>query len=79
MIYGKKNNITTDLKIAIGVKDGKVIGGPVDSIKAQTKDYIILIEGNKKASDIARRIKRKIGGEIDDIIRMLPSGGCELA
>jgi predicted ribosome quality control (RQC) complex YloA/Tae2 family protein len=76
MIYGKKNNLSSDLKIAIGLKDGKVIGGPVDAIKAQTKDFVVLVPGKDKASAAAKKIQKKIkGGEVDDVIRMLPSGG----
>ena len=80
MVYGKKNVLTAECRMAIGIKDGQIIGGPVDSIKAQTKDFVMVIQGNQKASDTARKIKAKLkGGEIDDIIRMLPTGGCKLA
>jgi len=35
--------------------------------------------GNAKASDTAKKIKKKLNsGELDDIIRMLPSGGCKI-
>ena len=33
MIYGKKNLVTTDIQLAIGIKNNKIIGGPVNSIK----------------------------------------------
>jgi predicted ribosome quality control (RQC) complex YloA/Tae2 family protein len=80
MIYGKKNLVGVDLKLASGIKDGKIIGGPVDAIKSQTKDFVIINQGTDKASDIAKKIKKRLGaGELDDIIRMLPSGTCSIA
>jgi predicted ribosome quality control (RQC) complex YloA/Tae2 family protein len=75
MIRGKKNFINADLKIAIGIKEEKIIGGPVDSVKKNAEKYIILIPGKDKASDTAKKIKNQIAGELDDIIRFLPSGG----
>jgi len=77
MIYGKKNHLTAELKLAIGLKNGNVIGGPVDAIASQTDNFMIVSQGSEKASDAAKQIKKKLGGgEIDDIIRMLPAGGC---
>ncbi|MEA3430590.1 MAG: NFACT RNA binding domain-containing protein [Nanoarchaeota archaeon] len=78
MIYGKKNLMTAKLEIAIGNKDGKIIGGPVEAIKAQTKDYVRVTQGKGKTSDIAKKIKKKIGGDLDEIVRFLPAGGCEI-
>ncbi|MBR9691502.1 DUF814 domain-containing protein [Candidatus Woesearchaeota archaeon] len=79
MIYGKKNILTAELKLAIGLKDDVTIGGPVDSIKSQTDNFVIIIQGNKKASDTAKKIKKQLkGGSMDDIIRMLPAGGCKI-
>lgn len=80
MIYGKKNTLTAECKLAIGLKDDVIIGGPVDSIRAHTNNFMIINQGNNKASDTAKKIKKKLkGGEIDDIIRMLPAGGCKIA
>jgi len=78
MIRGKKNFIRIGLELAIGIKDGQIIGGPVDSIKKNAEKYVVIAPGKEKASDAAKKIKQKIGGEIDDIIRFLPSGGVKL-
>jgi predicted ribosome quality control (RQC) complex YloA/Tae2 family protein len=78
MIYGKKNALEAELRLAVGLKDGVVVGGPVDSVMAQTDNFVVIAQGNEKASDTAKKIKKKLnGGEIDDIIRMLPAGGCK--
>ncbi|MBW2996631.1 DUF814 domain-containing protein [Candidatus Woesearchaeota archaeon] len=79
MIYGKKSTLVAELRLAIGLKDNQIIGGPIDSIRAQTDNFVIILQGNQKASDTAKKIKKKLkNGNIDDIIRMLPAGGCKI-
>jgi predicted ribosome quality control (RQC) complex YloA/Tae2 family protein len=79
MIRGKKNFMNADLKLAIGTKEEKIIGGPVNAIKKHAEKYILITSGKEKASDIAKKIKAKLGGEADDIIRSLPSGGFSIS
>lgn len=79
MIYGKKNIMTAELKIAIGLKDDKVMAGPVDAIKKHCKDFVTIVQGTEKTSDTAKKVKKRInGGDLDDIIRLLPTGGCKI-
>ncbi len=76
MIYGKKNYLKSELKIAVGVKDSRIIAGPVNAVKANAEKFTIIEQGREKASALAKKIQKKLGaGEIDDIIRMLPTGG----
>ena len=49
-----------------------------DTIEKQTKDYIIVRQGRDKTSDVAKLFRKKFGGHLDDIIRMLPSGGLSI-
>ena len=79
MVRGKTTYVKLEkMEIAIGVKDGKVISGPLSAIEKQTKDYMIIIQGKEKSSDVAKLFRKKFGGELDDIIRMLPSGGLKI-
>ncbi|RMF55014.1 DUF814 domain-containing protein [Candidatus Woesearchaeota archaeon] len=78
MIKGKTTYIRPEIKLAIGEKNGEIIGGPVDSIKKQTKNFVVIVQGAKKPSEVAKKIRAKLGGDIDEIIRMLPAGGCEI-
>jgi len=79
MIYGKKSLLSAALRLAIGLKDGVIIGGPVSAIKESTTNYVEIIQGNEKASDTAKKIRKKLkGGDLDEIIRMLPAGGCKI-
>ncbi|MDP3765627.1 MAG: NFACT RNA binding domain-containing protein [Nanoarchaeota archaeon] len=76
MIYGKTNYINNKVNLAIGLtKQQQVMGGPFDAVKANCEKYVVLEQGNEKASTIAKNIQHKIGCSIDEIIRALPSGG----
>ena len=75
MIYGKTNYSENKINLAIGITpEGKIMSGPVESVKAHCGKFVELIPGNEKVSAVAKLIKHKIGGEIDDIIRALPGG-----
>ncbi len=79
MIRGKTTYIPTKISFAIGItKEGLVMGGPLDAIKANCERYIEIEQGKDKTSDIAKKVKAKIGGEIDDIIASLPAGGVQI-
>ena len=79
MIRGKTLYIDNKINCAIGItKDNKIMAGPEIAIKTHCKDYLKVKQGDNKPSDIAKKIKSKIGGELDDIIRALPSGGIDL-
>jgi len=78
MIYGKTNYIENEMRIAIGEKENRIIGGPVDAIKAQTNKFVEIVKGKEKPSDIAKKIRKRLGGELDEIIRFLPSGGGQI-
>ena len=75
MIYGKTNYLHPNLGIAIGNLDGEIIYGPVDSVKKRCRKYVVVKQGNKKKSDLAKEIKKLIGGNLDDIISCLPGDG----
>ncbi|MFP4403093.1 MAG: NFACT RNA binding domain-containing protein [Nanoarchaeota archaeon] len=75
MIKGKTTYIKPTIEIAICIFNEKVMCGPTNSIKKHSKNYIILIQGDKKPSDIAKEINKKIKiNDLDEIIRVLPSG-----
>ena len=57
-------------------KDGKVMSGPVEAVKAHCERYVEIKQGREKASSVAKYIQKNIGGTLDEIIAVLPSGGC---
>jgi predicted ribosome quality control (RQC) complex YloA/Tae2 family protein len=81
MIYGKTSYIRPEMKCAIGIKDGAVIGGPVNAIKAYAEKFVIIVQGEDKPSDIAKLVKKMLGAgslDLDEIIRFLPPGNCRV-
>ncbi len=94
IIRGKTNYMQPELKLAISVgkKDdkndtenkiaGKIIAGPIAAVKKNAdKDakVLLIIQGNEKPSDIAKFVQKKLGaGSPDEIIAMLPTGGCKV-
>ncbi len=79
MIHGKREYFAPKLEIAIGItKENKIIGGPLSAIKKHSEKYVVVVPGKYKKSDISKKIKKKIGGTLDEISRFLPSGGCEI-
>ncbi len=62
MIYGKKNIIKVPLELAFGYdeKNKEIIYGPLTKVIKITKHYAVVIPGDKKASEIIKKIKLKI-------------------
>ncbi len=76
MIYGKKNYLRPEMKLSIGIKNGKIIGGPTKAIKKNSEKYVTIVQGDLKSSDIAKKIKNILGKDIniEDIQKFLPTG-----
>jgi predicted ribosome quality control (RQC) complex YloA/Tae2 family protein len=76
MINGKRNYVDTTLNIAI-CNVGRIMSGPLTAVKKQCVDkelkYVEIIQGQDKLSDVAKKVQRIIGGELDEIVRSLPS------
>lgn len=78
VIYGKMHYVAYDMRFALGIKGGKIIGGPYNAIAAAEK-FLEIVPGEEKPSDVAKEIRKIFGvGTLDEIIRMLPSGGCKI-
>ncbi len=77
MIYGKANHIENQVNLAVGtLEDGRVMAGPISSVRKHCTTVIELIQGDEKSSDIAKLIQKKLkAGTLDEIIRALPAGG----
>lgn len=75
MIYGKKNFVKNiQLEMAMGVKNEELLAGPVSAVQARADVSVLLIPGDTKSSDLAKKIQKKLGGDLDEIIRFLPAG-----
>ncbi len=78
MVKGKTNYLHPMLEIAVGIKENRIIGGPINAIKVNSEKFIIIKQGKEKTSEIAKKIKKIIGGSIDEITLFIPAGGSRI-
>ena len=86
VIRGHRNYIRgARVKLAIGIVDyeGKrILAGPIEALEAHCENYVVLKPGFTKKEAIAKKILHKINEDdlltLDDIIRVLPSGKCDI-
>ncbi|MBR9681142.1 MAG: DUF814 domain-containing protein [Candidatus Altiarchaeota archaeon] len=74
MVYGKKSWEKVELKSAIGVKDGRVAGGPLSAIKTWATKLLVIEPGDKKPGEIVKRSSKILGVHTDEIQRAIPAG-----
>jgi predicted ribosome quality control (RQC) complex YloA/Tae2 family protein len=79
MIRGKTTYHKPLLKVAIGIdREGRAMGGPPAAIMAHCAAAYELLQGNEKASSVAKELQRLLGGKLDELLAALPPGGCRL-
>lgn len=85
MIYGKKNFVSSLLKISIGImKDGRIMAAPEEAVKKHCVAHVNIRQGSVKKSDCAKKIKKiledksKIRINLDDVMAAMPPGDCEV-
>ena len=86
VIRGHRNYIRgARVKLAIGIVDyeGKrIMAGPIEALEAHCENFVVLKPGFTKKEAIAKKIINRINEDdlltLDDIIRVLPSGKCDI-
>lgn len=86
IIRGNRNYVRgAKVQIAIGIVDyeGKrIMAGPVEALEAHCENFVVLKPGYTKKEAIAKKILHKINEDqllnIDDIVRVLPAGKCDI-
>ena len=86
VIRGHRNYIRgARVKLAVGIVDyeGKrIMAGPIDALEAHCENFVVLKPGFTKKEAIAKKIIKIINEDdlltLDDIIRVLPSGKCDI-
>jgi len=86
VIRGHRNYIRgARVKLAIGIVDyeGKrIMAGPIEAVEAHCENYVVIKPGFTKKEAIAKKIIGRINEDdlltLDDIIRVLPSGKCDI-
>ena len=86
VIRGHRNYIRgARVKLGVGIVDyeGKrIMAGPIDALEAHCENFVVLKPGFTKKEAIAKKILNRINEDdlltLDDIIRVLPSGKCDI-
>ncbi len=86
VIRGHRNFIRgARVKLAIGIVDyeGKrIMAGPIEALETHCDNYVVIKPGFTKKEAIAKKIINRINEDelltLDDIIRVLPSGKCDI-
>ncbi|MBW2998920.1 DUF814 domain-containing protein [Candidatus Woesearchaeota archaeon] len=80
MIYGTTKYVDNNVDLCVcKLTDGSLMAGPENAVRAKSEKYIKLIQGREKASAVAKVIKKELEyNDLDDIIRILPSGGFKI-
>ncbi|WP_462315680.1 ribosome rescue protein RqcH [Methanobrevibacter sp.] len=86
VIRGHRNYIRgARVKLAIGIVDyeGKrIMAGPIEALEKHCENYVVIKPGFTKKEAIAKKIIHKINEDdlltLDDIIRVLPAGKCDI-
>jgi len=87
VIRGRKNFIrNVPVLIAIGIvdydNDKRIMAGPVQCVEQMSENFVIVKPGFTKKERISKEILNKIDKNkvfgVDDIVRNLPSGKCDL-
>jgi hypothetical protein len=89
VVRGRRNTYAARPELGVGVVDaegsegnlpeaGMVMGGPLKAIEKHCQKHVTIRQGDEKPSDVAKRIAKIIGAQIDDVLRVLPSGGIRI-
>ncbi|MBI5389156.1 DUF814 domain-containing protein [Candidatus Woesearchaeota archaeon] len=79
MIRGKTHYAKNRANLALGIFHDAIMAGPQTAITKHCSQYLVVVQGDDKPSDVAKKIKAKLGfSDLDEIIRALPAGGAAL-
>lgn len=86
IIRGSRNYVRgATVSIAVGIVDymgPRIMAGPVESLKKYTSNYVTIKPGYTKKEATAREILKRIDEDkimsLEDVVRVLPSGKCDI-
>ena len=79
MISGKRAFYKGMCKVAVGkLSDDRIMCGPESAVKMHCKEYALVLQGRDKPSDCAKKMARKLHADIDEVLRVLPAGTCQV-
>ncbi len=78
MVHGKRTYFKPTIGLAVGMYEGKIMIAPESTIKRHCEKYFKVVLGNDKKSYVAKKIRKVIGGELDEIMQALPPGEAKI-
>ena len=87
VIRGKTSYIPVDLHLAVGIVTSDepfLLSGPVASVEKWCAKRVRVEQGREKTSQVAKDIRStlrketELDADLDELVRMLPSGGCQV-
>lgn len=76
VIRGKRTIVDVSVDLAVGLlEDGRVMAAPVNAVQAHAVAYLVVHQGKRKPSAIAKLLSRRFSVHPDDVLRVLPGGG----
>lgn len=82
IIRGRRNYHKCKLELAVGEIElentKKIMCGPVSSVKKLSKKYVVLVPGETTKIDIAKRLSKIFDVNVDEVDRVIPSGGSKI-
>jgi predicted ribosome quality control (RQC) complex YloA/Tae2 family protein len=83
IIRGKRNYIKDiEMRAAVGTIEHEgvplVMGGPVASVRDRTDRWVELVPSNDKKEATAKEVSRTLGMPLDEVMPVLPPGGCRI-
>lgn len=82
IIRGARNYYKVKLEIVVGKVqlegETKIMGGPLESIKKRSENYVVIVPGVTKKSEMASRLGKLFNVDISSIEKTLPPGGCSV-
>jgi len=93
IIRGERHYMESQARLAIGVHDDKIVGGPVSAITRMAQPAVVLEPGKYNQSDVAKMISRELLARaredekkglrtlvtVNQITKFLPSGYSEIS
>ena len=79
MVRGQVKYQQPMMEIAIGkLPDGRVMAASATAIIKHCGRGYMILPGNEKSSDVAKRLAKLLDAEIDDLVPLLPPGGVKM-
>jgi hypothetical protein len=79
IVRGSVKYVKPKIELCIGkLSDGRMMVAAESAVVKHCGRGFTVLQGNEKASDVAKRLATALGADVDEIVPLLPSGGVKL-